>query len=373
MDTLEVQKTRIITLEEGAQENAGGEHAPELPRKSNQRYKFIRSVGFGGMKAVLLVLDTDTGREVAMAMMPDFRNRPSSDMLRFTREARICALLEHPNIVPVHDMGTDLSGAPFFTMKYLRGQSLAALMRRVRKGDEAAVKEFTLENALQIFIRVCNALDFAHSKGILHLDIKPDNIHVGAFGEVVVLDWGLAVAMNGAFDDTPGGQALNAQFHSTQNGIAKGTPGFMSPEQAAGRNDILDPRSDVYALGALLYTILVLHSPMAGQSVDRIMEATVRGEVPFAADSTTPQRPVPEALNAICRKAMAPNPDERYQSVAELRADIHTFRNGYAPEAQNASTLTKTALFVNRNFWETVMGGIIALLSAILIYFLTRD
>ncbi len=343
----------------------------ELPRKSNQRYKFIRSIGFGGMKAVLLVHDEDTGREVAMAMMPDFRNRPATDVIRFNREARICALLEHPNIVPVHDMGTDMSGAPFFTMKYLRGQSLAAMMRKYKQGDESI--DFSLSTALRIYIRVCNALEFAHSKGILHLDIKPDNVNVGAFGEVTVIDWGLAEAVKGNRENFSEAHAMLADFRSTQNGIAKGTPGYMSPEQAAGLNDVLDQRSDIYGLGGLLYTMLVLHSPLSGVSVENILEATIRGEIPPPSQCALETRPVPEALEAICRKAMAHNPAERYQTVQELREDIEAFRSGYAPKALNASTLTRTAFFVSRNLLVTLMAAVILILGGALIYLMILD
>ncbi len=373
MDTEEVQKTIIIAPGDAPPEPESTESSAQLPSKSNQRYKFIRSIGFGGMKAVLLVMDTDTGREVAMAMMPDFRTRPAADLLRFNREARILAHLEHPNIVPVHDMGTDLSGAPFFTMKYLRGYSLASYLRKVRRGEKEAVQNFTLDNALRILIRVCNALDFAHSRGILHLDVKPDNVHLGYYEEVILLDWGLATPIHDhRLDDIAGGAGLHAQFQATQNGIAKGTPGFMSPEQASGRNDQLDQRADIYGLGALLYTILVLHSPMAGEKVERIMQATVDGVIPPVTECNDTMRTIPEALDAICRKAMAKNPADRYRSVVEFRDDIQAFRKGYAPEAQNASPLVKTALFFNRNFLESVMGAVIILLTAMLFYLLKR-
>ncbi len=366
-DEMQMQKTRLIHSGGVIEEEPSLTKAPELPRKSNKRYKFIRSIGFGGMKAVLLVLDIDTGREVAMAMMPDFRERPASDLERFVREARLTARLEHPNIVPVHDMGTDLSGAPFFTMKYLRGQSLATLLRRVRRGEVASEKEYSIERATQIFIRVCNAVLFAHSRRVLHLDIKPDNVNIGDFGEVLVLDWGLAMVMNGG-DAAAGSHAGPAR--ETRDGVAKGTPGFMSPEQVAGRNGELDERSDIYALGALLYTMLTLHCPLAGKSVEEIMAATVRGEIPSPSEAAAPDRPVPAALEAICRKAMALKPEDRYQSVAELRADIQAFAAGYAPAAENASPLRRTALFVNRNFLVTIMGAVIVVLATAVGYLL---
>ncbi len=360
------QKTRPIRPADVAEETEQTLFpTPDLRRKSNKRYKFIRSIGFGGMKAVLLVLDMDTGREVAMAMMPDFRERPASDLDRFVREARLTAGLEHPNIVPVHDMGLDLSGAPFFTMKYLRGQSLATLLRRVRRGEEESCVEYTVERAVQIFIRVCNAVMFAHSRKILHLDIKPDNVNLGDFGEVLLLDWGLAIKM-----DDGAGSGRDARDGQSRGGVARGTPGFMSPEQVTGRRDRLDERSDVYALGALLYTMLTLQSPSAGKSVDQILDDTMRGDVPPPEKAAPANRPVPTALGAICRKAMALRPEDRYQSVMDLRTDMQTFAAGYAPAAENASPLRRTALFISRNFLVTIMGAVIMVLVAAVGYLL---
>ena len=163
-----------------------------LTSKPPGKYKFIRSIGFGGMKAVLQVGDKDTTRNVAMAIIPDFDDRPKQDVNRFIREARITARLEHPNIVPIHDIGSDLNGSPYFTMKYLRGHSLAVTLKKLNQGDPEALKQYTLPRLLRTFVKVANAIAFAHSKQIIHLDLKPENVHVGDFGEVLVLDWGLA-------------------------------------------------------------------------------------------------------------------------------------------------------------------------------------
>ncbi len=356
------QKTREFRFAPNAAEEPPSGTVPELAKKSNQRYKFIRSIGFGGMKAVLLVLDTDTGREVAMAMMPDFRERPAGDLTRFVREARMTARLEHPNIVPVHDIGMDLSGAPFFTMKYLRGRSLATFLRQVRRNEPEAVQEYTVERAMQIYTRVCNATVFAHSQRILHLDIKPDNVNLGNYGEVLLLDWGLATAMP---DPAENGDDVAPPGRTT----AKGTPGFMAPEQATGESARFDERTDVYALGALLYTMLTLQCPLAGKSVDEMLQLTMRGEIPPPSE-VAPGRSIPAALEAICRKAMQLNPENRYPNAAELRADIQAFNAGFATEAEHASPLRKTALFINRNLLETIMAVIIAMLGAAVLYLL---
>ena len=203
-------KTRVINIgAPPAERRDEVDVFASLPIKPQERYKFLRSIGFGGMKSVLLVFDTDTGREVAMAIMPDFRERPRVDLERFVREARLTAQLEHPNIVPVHDLGVDSSGSPFFTMKYLHGQSLASVLRRLKKEDPETVHRFSQLRLLQVFIRICNAIEFAHSQGICHLDLKPENVNIGEYGEVLVLDWGLARSLN---PDSPAATAYRMQI-----------------------------------------------------------------------------------------------------------------------------------------------------------------
>lgn len=307
-----------------------------LEVKPQERYRFIRSIGFGGMKGVLLVYDRDTQREVAMAIMPDFRERPLIDRLRFVHEAHLTASLEHPNIVPVHDLGLDRNGSPYFTMKCLRGQSLSGVLHKLRREDEETVRRYPLRERLDVFIRVCKAIIFAHSKDVLHLDLKPDNIHLGNFEEVIVLDWGLA---------------RRKDFTPDWTGNACGTPGFMAPEQT-GDGGKVDERTDIYALGALLYTLLTLQSPLAGRPMEEIVEATRHGRVP-PPEKIDPG--IPAALSAVCRKAMAPRPADRYASVAELRDDVVAFLNGYAPAAERASLVKRVGLFFLRHFWETLL------------------
>ncbi len=318
-----------------------------LAVKPQDRYRFIRSIGFGGMKGVLLVFDRDTQREVAMAIMPDFRERPMVDRLRFVHEAHLTASLEHPNIVPVHDIGLDKNGSPFFTMKCLRGQALSSVLHKLRREDEETVKRYTLRERLDIFIRVCKAINFAHSKNVLHLDLKPDNIHLGNFEEVIVLDWGLA---------------RQKDFTPDWTGKACGTPGFMAPEQT-GNNGAVDERTDIYALGAILYTLLTLQAPMAGRPVDEIVEATRTGKIPPPEEL---EPGVPAALSAVCRKAMAPKPEDRYSDVSALRDDVLAFMNGYAPVAEKASWVKRIGLFLLRHFWESLLTltAVLALILA---------
>ena len=310
-----------------------------LPRKPQERYKFIRSIGFGGMKGVLLVHDRDTDREMAMAIMPDFRDRKSSELARFAGEAYLTAKLEHPNIVPVYDIGIDESGSPFFTMKYLRGFSLETLLQRLRKGNSKETKEYTLQRLLLIFHRICNAVGFAHTRGVCHFDLKPANVNVSDFGETFVIDWGLARET-----DVAGGVTAE------QVGV-RGTPGFMPPEQFDTRTGLpLDARSDIFALGAILYSILALSAPCSGMSMEETMRRCASGTIPKPSDIAPDFWHVPESLEAVVRKAMAPHPQNRYPNVQALKDDILAYSAGFATKAEHASTLKKSKLFINRHF-----------------------
>jgi len=339
-------KTQVIGT--GADAPAGGDGFDvfsSLPMKPQERYTFLRTIGFGGMKSVLLVHDRDTRREVAMAIMPDFRDRPKIDLERFVREARLTAQLEHPNIVPVHDLGIDSSGSPFFTMKYLHGQSLSAVIRKLAKGDAEAVHRFSQLRLLQIFIRICNAIEFAHSQGICHLDIKPENVNIGDFGEVLLLDWGLARTVGTESKlVSPNSEDVDA------NGHVKGTPGYMAPEQIRPMKEFpVGFRSDIYSLGGILYAMLALRGPLTRLPMEEILRRTTSGDIPAPTVMAPDDRHIPAALEAICQKAMALSPAGRYQTVAELREDIFAFQTGYVPKAENASPLKHAGLFLGRN------------------------
>ena len=350
-------KTRIISVDSGTGEPENSAGFDSLPVKPQTRYKFIRSIGFGGMKGVLLVRDQDTGRDIAMAIMPDFRERPRADLERFVREARITARLEHPNIVPVHDIGKDSSGSPYFTMKYLRGAPLSVLLKRIRRMDAEAVEAYPLERLLQIYLRICNAIRFAHSQHICHLDLKPDNVNLGSFGEVLVLDWGLACETD-----------RNGVARGAGVGVLKGTPGYMAPELIR-RDPDLPPgvTSDIYSMGALLYAMLALESPFAGQPVKAVLARSAQGDLPPPSRVAPEWRKVPPALEAICLKAMAFNPVERYRSVDELRADIKAFQAGFAPEAEHASFLRRTGLFIRRQYTVLLILSLLILVMALVL------
>lgn len=346
LNVSDVDIDQTVAFDDGSSVEDPDNLLATLPLKPQDRYKFIRSIGFGGMKGVLLVHDRDTGRDVAMAIMPDFRERPVRDLNRFVREARITAKLEHPNIVPVYDIGIDHSGSPYFIMKYLRGSTLSVILKRLRSGDEETQEKFPQNRLLQMFVRVCNAVAFAHSMNICHFDLKPGNIHCGDFGEVQVIDWG-----------------LSGDISTGQPGQIKGTPGYMAPELISGEAEP-GKAADIYALGGILYAILTLDSPFAGLSRQEVLRRTANGRI--IPPSLLGQQ-FPLGLEAICLKAMALDPKERYQSAMEMRADINALMSGYAAVAEKASPIRNFFLFVRRNIYIVIIV-ILLMVSGILAY-----
>ena len=347
-----VALTDRSTAEFPGSKNGDG-NIPKLTPKPQEKYIFRKSIGRGGMKMVIQVKDRDTMRDIAMAVFPDAANRPAADLRRFIDEARITASLEHPNIVPVHDIGIDATGAPYFTMKLLRGETLASVLKKLDAGDPEYKKLYTLPALLRIFNRVCDAVAFAHSKGVIHLDLKPENIQIGDFGEVLLMDFGLAKIISKADED----EQKEAPVYTNQtyipgvtvDGITKGTPGYMAPEQAAGKNSLKDFRSDVYSLGAILYSIATYQNPLADQSnMKQMMLDTVNGNI-IPPQERAPERMIPNGLDAVIRKAMSVRLPSRYQSVKELRDEIRAFLAGFPTQAEKAGLVKQFLLFIRRN------------------------
>jgi serine/threonine protein kinase len=274
----------------------------DAPDLSGTKYEVIEKIGQGGMGSVYLARDRDLDRVVALKVL----DLPAADE-RLVQEARIIARLEHPGIVPVHDVGTLPDGRVFYVMKLVRGKRL----------DEQGAS--SLSEKLQVFEKVCQAVAFAHSHGVLHRDLKPQNIMVGAFGEVLVMDWGIAKILRGpapadhvAGSHCPGDNGPPNAEPVTGHGQVVGTPGYMSPEQARGNGAGLDERVDVYALGGILYFLLTGTAPADGQ------RPPPRRLAPA----------VPRPLEAVCLKALAAEPSQRYSSVADLSAEIARFLAG---------------------------------------------
>ncbi|MBM4292292.1 MAG: hypothetical protein FJ138_13355 [Deltaproteobacteria bacterium] len=239
---------------------------------------------------------------------------PEKVRLNFIREAQITAQLEHPNIVPVHDLGLMPNGEVYFTMKRVRGHTLKEVVRGLRHGDALTLKDFPRVRLMELFKGVCQAVAFAHSRGVLHRDLKPSNVMVGDFGEVLVVDWGVAYVFRG-----PGvRQPIQAPLGG---GVGRssvvGTPAYMSPEQARGDTARIDVRSDVYSLGAILYELLTHRPPFRGRDSDRILQQVISEPVVPPREMRADLQ-VPSALNDITLRCLAKDPKDRYQRAEEL-------------------------------------------------------
>ncbi len=338
---------------------------PEFFTAPDDKYKILQIVAKGGMKLILKVREENTGRIMAMAVLPNAAIKPK-EALRFIHEAQITANLEHPNIVPIHDIGINSSGETFFTMKYLSGEDLAAIIDKLYMKDPLYAKKFDLRTRLEIFRKVCDAVAFAHSRGVLHLDLKPENVKVGSFGEVLLIDWGLAKVLG---DQEANGKEADHRFPdfdkpldlgadqnfplldrdpSTVDGVAKGTPGYMSPEQAAGKNSERSRLTDVYALGGILYSLLAFRKPIEGDDFKQVLKNTIAGSI-VPPRERAPENMIPKALDAVAMKALSTNPKDRYQSVLELRMEVDAFLGGFATKAEEAGTVTHLLLLLKRH------------------------
>lgn len=326
----------------------------EIPDLEGTRYRLLERVARGGMGVVYAAEDEKLQRRVALKVL-DVPGADGDLANRLIREARVLARLEHPGIVPVHDVGTLADGRVFYTMKFVEGQRLDNYIATVN----------SVPDRLRLFLRVCEAVGFAHARDVLHRDLKPANIMVGPFGEVLVMDWGLAKILReqtrnetqaidpdatilekpkqaAAFEDRSQSSAV------TEYGTVMGTPGYMSPEQARGDVKHLDARSDIYALGALLRFLLTGHSekvpPPGRQRLDK-------------------------SLEAICAKATAAAPTERYANVQEMALDVSRYLDGLAVEAHRETIIEKAARFYRRyRFFILLILAYLVMRVAILIF-----
>jgi len=302
-----------------------------------ERYGQAELIAVGGMKRIFKVLDRHGNRHVAMARL----HEDASELLfdPFIREARLTALLEHPNIISVHDVGVDKEGKPYFTMDLKVGDGLDVVLRKALADGGCP-----LSDRLDVFLKVCDAITYAHSRDVIHLDLKPANIQVGHYGEVLVCDWGLAKLIGGT-DGIDDEMLLHPDLLNgmTLYGQVKGTPGYMAPEQIRGGTR--DKRTDIYALGALLYAVLTCRPPLAGDT-DTMLQAAVSGDI---VPPTKRGSGVPEALSAVVMKAMALEPADRYASVSDLITDVRAFLGGFSPVAHKSGLSTELLLFYRRN------------------------
>lgn len=344
--------------------------------KPASRYQFVAAIERGGMGEVSKVFDPDLRRHLAMKRMLDEK---SASLPRFLEEAQVMGQLDHPNIVPVHELGIDERGRVFFTMKLVKGETLREVFERVAAG----AGDWNVTRALSVILRVCEAMGFAHAKGVLHRDIKPGNIMVGRFGEVYVMDWGLARVLgrpetrdlrvrsdndlsvvNTERQDKKGNAPSDSPMY-TMDGSVIGTPSYMSPEQAEGFIDRIGPRSDVYAVGALLYRLLAGREPYAepglrlsgSQIVHRVIAGPPQPLHEFAKN-------VPAELLAIQEKAMARRIEDRYPSMDALADDLRAYLEHRVVSAYETGALAELKKWVGRNKRFATAAGLLLMVLA---------
>lgn len=286
------------------------------------RYTEFVPLSKGGSGLLQTCRDMNLGRTVVMKVLHKQLARHEHMQARFLREARVTAQLQHPNTVPVYEIGTDREGCLYFTMKRVEGDTLRDILEKQSLGDQTMIDKYNLDRLLGVVIQVCNALAYAHAHGVVHRDVKPENILIGTFGEVMLLDWGVAKVW--AMDDEPD-QADVEHQQLTDVGQRPGTPLYMSPEQVRGGNEI-DARTDVYSIGVVLYEILTLKEPLRGERVTETFEMIVK-ETPIPPAERTPNRQIPRVLAAITMKALEKEPEDRYQTMPELIDALRDFRS----------------------------------------------
>ncbi len=324
----------------------------DLIAKANAEGKYIldKELGRGGMGAVFSTVDQDVRRKVAMKVMLPNTSTSPGHIKRFLEEAQITGQLEHPNIVPVHEVGINAESNIYFTMKMVRGENLDDILDRIAQGKGDYQQKYSLGVLLQIFMKVCDAIGYAHAKGVLHRDLKPENLMIGGFGEVLVMDWGLAKVLGREDINSAGkgGAIEQASAYHTMEGQVMGTPAYMSPEQALGKISELDERSDIFSLGGILYKILTGHAPYRGKNAREALEKARKRQLQ-SPDLRAPERKIPSELVAICMKAMSREQDERYASAEELKDDIQRYLDGRSVSAKKDSLLVAAKKWVIRN------------------------
>jgi serine/threonine-protein kinase len=329
------------------------------------------------MGEVALVEDRDIGRPVALKRLLPEGTSPGV-VARFVDEVRTIGRLEHPNIVPIHDVGVDDDGRYFFVMKYVDGETLESIIERLKAQNPAAVEQYDVQARVQIFEGLLLALEYAHSHGVLHRDLKPANVMVGRYGEVVLMDWGVATTFNqggvaaGVAGPGPATDAPTTRLSATHAGSIVGTPHYMSPEQTRGAKGKLDHRSDLFSACVLFHELLGLnHRHDDKSTLMAVLMAVNTSEAPYPGTMFAPHPAQPDGINAayahFLNRGLQRDPDKRWQSAREMLDELDNIQAGRC-RVQCPVTLTKriageTNLFIDRRPMQAFMAAVVASLA----------
>ncbi|MBD3320225.1 MAG: protein kinase, partial [Chitinivibrionales bacterium] len=347
----------------------------------DDKYTLHEEIGSGGMGTVSLAVDNEIHREVAIKLMSGAEE--SGRRVRFIEEAQITGQLEHPNIVPIHELGLDKQGRIFFSMKLVKGKSLREFLDEFRKGPPPPFSRYPLQKLLTIFVNICNAVSFAHSRGVIHRDLKPGNVMIGDFGEVRVMDWGLAKVLDKKLpgkrarpqpeehgdhvripetrdpqDTTVTTERFGDPKLATMEGTIWGTLTYMPPEQASGKTDEVDERSDIFCLGAILFEILSLNAPIQGKNIRELLRNAGACKLAPIDSCIPPHWHVPKELTAITLKALSKDKASRYQSIDDLRDDIERYQGGRAVSAKEDTAWETIQKLIYRNKAVSMAVGV---------------
>ncbi len=334
---------------------------PTAWKSGSLKYDELSPLAEGGTAKLFLTRDRNLSRTVAYKTLHQDLRDSEIETRRFLREARVTANIQHPGTLPVYELGRDREGQLYFTMKKVDGRDLRKILFDLAHEVPEVVDAFPLPRLLDILIRVCQTMAYAHDLGVIHRDLKPANVIIGKFGEVYVLDWGLAKISGSAsiIDRAISAEPENKDLQLTPVGRHYGTPMYMSPEIARG-DESVDARSDVFALGIILFEMLTLRSFVEGEDVIEIKKKLLECPCPLPSE-LVPEKQIPKDLEAVCLRALKRDRKERYQKVTDLLSDLEKFRHGEEVSVYWYSGWEKLVRWNNRKaYWLIAAASAVA-------------